>query len=120
MKKSKVVKTASKIIGTTLQYNVIITGALIGGIAVILGKKKTGKAIQRATLKVGRYAGKAIRTSGELAGVFMEARANEGVRLRNRVSDKVVKTRVRIYGDANEFFNKEKMVEAEFTEMKNE
>lgn len=120
MKRAIVVKNASKVIGITLQYNVIITGAVIGGIAVILGKKKTGKAIQRVTFKVGRYAGKAIRASGELAGVLMEAGANEGIRLRNSVSDKVVKTRVRIYGDANEFFNKEKIVEAEVMELKNE
>jgi hypothetical protein len=46
MKKSSLVKVTVNVFGTVLQYNLIITGIVIGGIAVLAGKKGTGKTIQ--------------------------------------------------------------------------
>jgi hypothetical protein len=37
IKKSSLVKVTGNIFGTVLQYNLIITGLLIGGIAVLAG-----------------------------------------------------------------------------------
>jgi hypothetical protein len=113
MKKSSLVKVTGNIFGTVLQYNLIITGIVIGGIAVLAGKKSTGKAIQKTGIKLGSLAGKTVRTSGRLAGILMEAASNEGVQLSKSMGNRVIQSRVRIYGDASQFFDKDKMVEAE-------
>ena len=113
MKKSSMVKVTGNISGTVLQYNLIITGLVIGGIVVLAGKKGTGKTIQRAGIKLGRIAGKAIKASGEFAGLLMDAASNEGVQLSKSIGNRVVQSRVRIYGDASEFFDNEKIVELE-------
>jgi hypothetical protein len=113
MKKSSLVKVTGNVIGTVLQYNLIITAIVIGGIAVLTGKKGTGKTIQKVGIKLGRFTGKAVRASGELAGILMEAASSEGLQLTRSIGNRVVQSRVRIYGDASQFIDKDKIVEVE-------
>lgn len=113
MKRLSLVKVTGNIFASVFQYNLIITGIVIGGIVVLAGKKGSGKAIHKAGIKLGRFTGRAVRASGKLAGILMEAASSEGLRLTRSIGNKVVQSRVRIYGDASEFFDKDKMVEAE-------
>jgi hypothetical protein len=111
MKKSRLVKVTSNIFGTALQFNLIVTAVVVGGIAAVVGRKRTGKAIWKTGIRLGRFTGKAIRASGELASIVMEATSKEGARLSKTVGDRMIQSRVRIYGDAREFFDKEKVIE---------
>ena len=113
MNKSSMVKVTGNNFGTVLHYNIIITGILIGGIVLLTGRKGEEKTIQKVGIKLGRFTEKAVRASGEFAVILMEATTKEGVRLSRSIGHKLVQSNVRIYGDASQFFNKDKMVEAE-------
>ncbi len=117
MKKSSLVKVTSNVFGTVLKYNLIATGIIIGGIAVIMGKKGAGRTAQKTGIKLGRFAGKTVRVSGKLAAVIMDAASSEGVRLGRAIGNRVVQSRVRIYGDASEFFDKQKVIEIKDEEL---
>jgi hypothetical protein len=114
MNKSKLIKRTGSIFGTMLEYNLILTGAVVGGLIILSGNKRTGKTIQRIGKKLGRYAGKIFRLSSKLASIAIDMSSNEGLYLGRKVGKNFVKSRVRIYGDPNEFFPKNKIVEAEY------
>lgn len=118
MRKSTLVKGAGNLFGTVLEYNLILTGIVIGGIAVLAGKKDMGKNIQRVGKGIGRFAGKATRTSVKIAGTLIDAASSEGVVLGKAIGNRVVKSQVKIYGDAREFYKDKKIVEAEYNQTK--
>lgn len=117
MKKAKLVKGAGTVFGTMLECNLLLAGAVIGGIAIVAGKKGTGKTIVKAGKNIGKFAGKAAKASANLAGTVIEVASSEGAVLGKAIGRNLVQSRVRIYGDSSAFYDKDKIIEADYNEI---
>ena len=117
MKKSTMVKGTGQLIGSMLQYNLLLTGAVIGGIAVLAGRKDLGKNILKTGKVIGKAAGKATKLSAKLVGNIIEVTSNEDFISGKTLGERFVRTRVKIYGDPNAFYDKDKIIEAAYNEI---
>lgn len=118
MNKEKLIKGSGIAIGSMIQINFIIAGAVIGGIAILTGRKKVGKAIQHSSKVIGKFTGKAAKISTSILAAMLEASKNQGVQLGKAIGKRAVQSRVRIYGDAKQFFDSNKIIEANFKQTK--
>lgn len=116
MNKGKLVKGAGSVMGAVLEYNLILAGAVIGGVVLIAGKKGLGKTIIKTGKKLGKFVGDTTKISTSIAGTMMEAASNERAALGRAIGEKLVKSHVRIYGDSDAFYDKDKIIEAHFEE----
>jgi|GEM_PF-3146169 len=117
MKKSTVVRSTGQLLGSMLQYNLLLTGAVIGGVAILAGRKDLGKSIIKTGKVIGKAAGKATKLSAKLAGNILEVASDEGFVSGKRLGEKFVKTRVKIYGDPHAFYSKDKIIKADYNEV---
>lgn len=114
MNKGKVIKGTGTLIGSMVEFNLLITGAILGGIVFLAGRKNLGKAIRTSSKTMGKFAGKATKISAVVLAAMLEASKNEGFKLGKAVGKRAIQSKIRIYGDAKQFFDSEKIVEANF------
>lgn len=117
MNKSTVVRGTGQLIGSILQYNLLLTGAIVGGIVILAGRKDLGKNIVKTGKVIGKAAGKATKMSAKLAGSIIQAASDEDFVSGKRLGEKFVKTRVKIYGDPDAFYSKDKIINADYNEV---
>lgn len=118
MNKGKVIKGTGTVLGNMLELNLLIAGAVVGGIAILVGRKKMGNAIKTSGKTLGKFAGKAAKVSAGMLAVALEASKSEGYQLGKAIGKRTVQSRIRIYGDPKQFFNEEKIVEADYKQTK--
>lgn len=114
MNKGKLVKGTGRVVGTMFEYNLVLAGVIVGGIALVAGNKALGKSILKTGKKLGRFVGDATKVSTNIVGTMMEAASSERAALAKSIGEKIVKSRVRIYGDSSAFYDKDKIIEAHF------
>lgn len=114
MNKGKVIKGTGTIIGNMFELNLLVTGAILGGIVILAGRKDMGKAIRTSSKTLGKFAGKAVKISAGLIATMLEASKNEGYELGKAIGKRAIQSRIRIYGDAKQFFDTGKIIEADF------
>jgi len=118
MNKVKLIKGAGTALGGMFQVSFIAAGLVIGGIAVLTGRKKAYKVIKTSSKTIGKFAGRTSKISASALAAMLEASKNEGFKLGKAIGKRAVQSRIRIYGDASQFFDSDKMVEADFKEIK--
>jgi hypothetical protein len=112
------VKRSGKLLGSVLELNLIAAGVIIGGVAILAGRRNFGRKVQRTGKKLGKFVGRAAKISTSAAGIFMEAASSESVRLGKAIAENVYKSKVRVYGDASAFYDKDKIIKADITDVK--
>lgn len=118
MNKGKVIKGTGTLIGNMFQFNLLITGAILGGIVILAGRKDLGKTIRTSSKTIGKFAGKVTKISAGILGTMLEASKNEGFKLGKAIGKRAIQSKIRIYGDAKQFFDSEKIVDADFKQTK--
>lgn len=118
MDKGKVIKGTGKVLGGMLELNLLLTGAVIGGIVMLAGNKKAAGTIRKSTRVIGRFAGKAAKVSAGILAEALEASKTQSYQLGKTLGKRAVQSKIRIYGDAKQFYNAEKIVEAAYKETK--
>lgn len=118
MNKTKLIKGSGIALGSMIQMNLFVAGLVIGGIAILSGRKKAYKVIKTSSKTIGKFAGKATKISTSLLAAMLEASKSEGFQLGKAIGKRAVQSRIRIYGDAKQFFDSDKIVEAKFSQTK--
>jgi hypothetical protein len=118
MSKGNLIKGSGVVLGSMFRINLLIAGAVISGIAILAEKRKMGRVIKTSSKTIGRFAGKAAKISAGVLVAVLEASKNEGFQLGKAVGKRVVQSKIRIYGDAKQFFDPDKIVEANFNQTK--
>lgn len=91
MKIGKLVKGTGRIIGTLVEYNIKITGEVIGTVADAADKPKLAEGSRKFTRALGEFVGDVSKLSSEAVGDTVDKAIDVGTKTVNKIGDLVIK-----------------------------
>lgn len=113
-KAGKVVKVIGNIIGTAAEYNIKLSGKVVGGVARIANNDKFADRAESVSDTIGNVVGKGTKITTGLAGNLLDFTIDKSIKIVKKVGKSTVKTEIKLYGDTKEFYDAEKYIEADF------
>jgi len=110
----KVVYGVGKIIGNTAEYGIEVTGKAISSLAKISGKENLATNTKKYSEVASKIVGKTIKISAATTAVLTDKTAHIVINTAKYIAENAVETRIRLYGDAEEFYDKDKYVEINY------
>lgn len=114
IKVGKIINKSGKVLGLAVESGIKLTGGVAAGLLDIYGKKNLSKSVKKNSEIVGTIANVSSDAISEIAGFLVDESLAGTVKIAKYIGKNAVKTEVRIYGDAEEFFDKDKFIDEDY------
>lgn len=94
MKIGKILKGTGRVLGTVVEYNIKITGEVVGAIADIVDKPKFAKGSRDFTKVLGNIVGETSRKASDITGDALDRAIEVGSSAIKRIEGVVVKENI--------------------------
>lgn len=113
-KVGKIIKVAGSLVGIAAEYNIKLSGIVVGGVARLANKDKFADRAEAVTNTIGNIANKGTKLTTSLAGDLVDLTLDKSIKIVKKVGKSTVKTEVKMYGDTKNFYDTEKYIQADF------
>ena len=113
----KIIYGAGKVVGNTAGYGIELTGNVISSIADISGKEKLALNTRKYSKVASRVASKTSKITAAVAAVVADSAIEATIKTVKYIAENAVETNVRIYGESEKFYDKDKYIDVEYKVM---
>jgi hypothetical protein len=113
-KAGKIIKVIGSVVGTAAEYNIKLSGKVVGGAARLANNDKLANKAEAVSNTIGNAVGKGTKITTSLAGNLVDLALDKSIKIVKKVGKSTVKTEVKIYGDTKNFYDDEKYIQADF------
>ncbi|MGH4052396.1 MAG: hypothetical protein ACREVX_13890 [Clostridium sp.] len=113
----KIIYGAGKVIGNTAGYGIEATGNVISSIADISGKEKLALNAKKYSKVASGLTLKTSKITAAVAAVIADITIEATIKTAKYIAENAVETNVRIYGESEKFYDKDKYIEVEYKVM---
>jgi hypothetical protein len=113
----KIIYGAGKVVGNTAGYGIELTGNVISTIAEISGKDKLALNTRKYSKEVSRLTLKTSKITAAVAAVIADTTIEATIKTAKYIAENAVETNVRIYGESEKFYDKDKYIDVEYKVM---
>ncbi len=110
----KIVYSTLKLVGNTAEYSIAITGSVISSIAEISGKEKLAINTKKYSKIASKVVGKTAKITAAVTAVVVDKTIDTAINTAKYIAENSVETNVKIYGQSDKFYDKEKYIESDY------
>lgn len=111
----KMIKATSNVIGTVSEKGISGSGKIISKIARKKNHNKLAKSTEVITSCLGKAVNIKTRVAGAVVGKLVDKTIEAGIKSGKNLGKKAIKKETKIYGDSENFYDRNKYVNAKYT-----
>ena len=110
----KIIYGVGKVVGNTAEFGIELTGKVVSSLAKVSGKDKLAKNTKKYSAIASKVVGKTVKISAALTAVLADKTVDATINTAKAIAENAVKTRITVYGESEEFYDKDKYVEIKY------
>ena len=110
----KIIYGVGKVVGNTAEFGIELTGKAISSLAKVSGKEKLATNTKKYSAIASKVVGKTVKISAAATAVLADKTVDVTINTAKYIAKNAVKTKISVYGEAEEFYDKDKYVEIKY------
>jgi len=113
----KIIYGIGKLVGNTAEYSIGVTGGVISSIVELSGKEKLAANTRKYSRMASKMVGNTTKVTAAVTAVIVDKTIHTTINTAKYIAENAIETNVKVYGEANKFYDEDKYIEVDFKTM---